>query len=270
MQLLKRVFDFYVFSNMHVALATFCLTKITLLLFGVSDPTVPSFVFFATVLSYNFVRLYRKSEITSWFYNWIAANQTALVVVTIISFVFLVYLAVHLQTITLLALVPFGIVTVFYVVPLRGKMALRTVPGFKLFLIAFCWASVTVLIPVINHKLSFSKDVYVMFLQRLLFVAAITIPFDIRDVDYDTEALKTLPQVFGIANAKRIGIVLLMLFLGLNFLKEEPGANLRVEFVVTLISLLLLVRASNRQNNYYSAFFVEAIPIVWFLLLVIF
>lgn len=269
MQLIKRVFDFYVFSNIHVALAAFSLTKITLLFFDILENTLPLFVFFATLLSYNFIRIYRKIEIKSWLYSWIQGNEKLLYVLTFASLLPLIYFGLQLNRNTQITLIPLGVLTLFYVIPFQGRLSLRTLSGFKLFLITSCWAAVTVLLPVINYEISPTSEVIIIFLQRILFVAAITLPFDIRDVAYDTQSLKTVPQVFGILKAKRIGIFLLMVFLGLNFLRDDPSKLLTTEFVVTLISLFFLVRSSEQQDKYYSAFFVEGIPIVWLLLILI-
>ena len=263
MQILKRLLDFYVFSNIHVAFATFSLTKITLLIFDISENTLPLFVFFATLGSYNFIRLKRKSEIQSWLYQWIRTNQKFLFMITVISVIFMIYFGLKLNMYTVIAIVPLGILTFFYAIPIFGISSLRAVPGFKLFLIAACWATVTVWLPIINYEIQLTSNILVIFIQRTLFVAVITMPFDIRDVMYDNESLKTLPQVFGIDRTKRIGILLLMLFLGLNFMKDDLLQFLRIEFIITLISFSLLVRAKSSQNKYYSAFFVEALPIFW-------
>lgn len=269
MQLLKKGFDFYVFSNIHVALAAFCLTKTTAIYYGVESNNFSLLVFFATVVSYNFIRFYRKLEIKSWMHNWISSNKLLLYVLSGASLMLLIWFGLKLQKHTLFALLPMGILTLFYVVPFRGNLSLRIVSGLKLFLIAFCWAFVTVFLPLLDADISINLDIWITFLQRFFFVVAITLPFDIRDLQYDSLSLKTMPQVFGEAKAKRIGILFLMLFVGFNFFKENTSQFLRTEFVVMLISLLLLVRSTSNQHKYYSAFFVEAIPIVWFLLLLL-
>ena len=267
MKPLKFIFDLYIFGNIHVALATFSLTKITLLAFGIAVDIVPWFVFFSTLLAYNFIRLYRRREINSWLYYWIETYRKLLYTIAFVSLLLLVYLVFKLNSYALLLLMPLAAITLFYVVPFKGNLSLRKLSGFKLFLIASSWAIVTVSLPVINYEFPLTKDVIIIFLQRVFFVAAITIPFDIRDLNYDQPSLKTLPQSFGVARAIHIGIILLMLFLGLNFLKEDPGQMLRTEFLVTLLSLFLLVRSTVGQHKYYSTFFVEAIPIFWMVLL---
>jgi hypothetical protein len=271
MQFVKRVYDFYIFSNIHVALATFCLAKITLLTFTNQENKVPLFIFFATIVAYNFIRSYRKSKIKSWFSDWMDANNSAILFITILSFVLMIFIAFKLNIKALLSLIPFGLFTLFYVIPLKGitktATSLRMVSGVKIFLIAFCWAYITVLFPLINYDVIFSIDVWVVFLQRFLFVLVITIPFDIRDLGHDEDTLKTIPQVLGLQNAKRLGLLLLMLFLGLTFLRSSVTHNqIRVEFIIAVISLLFLIKSKVTQSKYYSAFFVESIPIIWLLL----
>ncbi len=269
MQAFLRLFDFYIFANIHVALATFSLTKITLLTVGVGQNKVPLFVFFSTIVSYNFIRLYRKSDIKSWFSNWIDYHKIIIGVISLFSLMVMCYLAFQLRAKAILSLVPFFMMTLFYVVPVRRVFpsitSLRTIAGIKIFLIAFCWAGVTVLFPILNYDIAISTDMMIVFIQRFLFVVAITIPFDLRDLSHDDDDLKTLPQLIGVVKSKKLGLLFLMLFLGLEFLVN--GLNqIRITFIVALISLLFLIRSNTNQSKYYSAFFVESIPIVWLLL----
>ena len=272
MHLIKRLFDFYIFSNIHVALAVFCLAKITLLTFGYRENEVPVFLFFATIIAYNFIRLYRKTRIKSWFSGWINSNKIALTALSLLALIFVIIIALKLQLKALLSLIPFGLFTLFYVIPIKGiiktNTSLRMVSGIKIFLIAFCWAGITVLFPLINYDIDFTLDVWIVFIQRFLFVLVITIPFDIRDLAHDEETLKTIPQVLGLQNAKRLGLFLLMLFLGLIFLRSSLSApQLRVELIVAVIALLFLIKSKPNQSKYYSSFFVESIPIIWLLLI---
>ena len=134
----------------------------------------------------------------------------------------------------------------------------------KLFLIAISWAAVTVIIPLVQHQIHIGSTEIILFVQRFLFVAAITIPFDIRDVTYDKEELKTLPQAIGVPKSKWLGILFLMLFLGLEFFKTTVVTEqLRIHFFIAVVTLLFLVKSTEDQNKYYSAFFVESLPMVW-------
>ena len=161
--------------------------------------------------------------------------------------------------------------SLFYVVPISKKndspIALRSISFLKLFLIAFSWAGVTVLVPFINYNIELHSKEIIIFIQRFLFLLAITIPFDIRDMDFDNVNLKTLPQYIGIQKSKVVGLFLLMLFLGLEIFKNPIERNFRINFIVALISLFFLMKATQNQNKYYSSFFVESTPIIWLILL---
>ncbi len=263
MRLIKRLVDFYVFGNIHVALAAASLSLITMHYFGVFDYLVPLFIFFSTLLSYNFIRLYRRPELDSWFYKWVTQHRKLLRLIALCSLLMLIYLTASLNLKALILLAPLAVLTYFYSVPPMGQVSLRVVPGFKLFLIAAVWAVVTVFLPAIQYEIKLSTDLLITFIQRVFFIAAITLPFDLRDLNFDKSTLKTVPQVHGVQKTKKIGLLLLMLFLGLNFLKNESAAFINVEFVITLASLGLLLRATSNQHRYYSAFFVEALPILW-------
>mgnify|MGYP000615923378 CR=1 FL=1 len=86
MNYLKRIFEFYIFSNMHVALAGFCITKITLLKFGYSENLTPLFVAFSIVVSYNFIRLYEiKYDHLSWLKEWFVKHKLQLFFLSFIA-----------------------------------------------------------------------------------------------------------------------------------------------------------------------------------------
>ena len=272
MRIIEKIFNFYIFSNIHVAIAAFCLTKITLLEYGIENHLLPIFVFFSTIAAYNFIRLYRITKVQHWLNHFLNKNKKTVLGLTLISVFILIYQSFFLQLKTLFALVPFGLFSLFYVVPILKKndspIALRSISFLKLFLIAFSWAGVTVLVPFINYNIELHSKEIIIFIQRFLILLAITIPFDIRDMNFDNVNLKTLPQYIGIKKSKVVGLFLLMLFLGLEFFKGSTESNYRINFIIALISLFFLLKATEDQNKYYSAFFVESIPIFWLLLVV--
>ncbi len=269
---LKRFFDFYIFSNIHVALAAFCLTKITLIENEIESNLLPFFVLFSTIVSYNLIRFYNALENKIWFVVFIKKNKKTLLGLTFLSLGILIYQSFFLNFKAIITLIPFGFLTLFYVIPFpwnkSNSFTLRSVAFLKLFLIAISYAGITVLFPLINYSIEVESNEIIMFIQRFLFIVVITIPFDIRDLNFDNKNLKTLPQVIGIQKSKVVGLLFLMLFLGLEFLKNSTEANYRINFIIALISLFFLLKATQDQNKYYSAFFVESIPMIWLLLLV--
>ena len=91
MDILKRFFDFYIFSNIHVALAAFCLTKITLIENEIESNLLPFFVLFSTIVSYNLIRFYNVSENKIWFAVFIKKNKNTLLGLIFLSLGILIY-----------------------------------------------------------------------------------------------------------------------------------------------------------------------------------
>ncbi len=267
MPALKRIFDFYIFSNIHVALAVFCLVKVTLLSYENHSNLIPLFCLFSTIASYNLIRIFRVEEVQPWFFEFIKRNKFILVVLTVLSAIACLYFVYSFTFKTILWLLPFAIATLFYVNPFAIKnqrLSLRYIALVKLFLIAISWAGVTVFIPLVQYEINIGFNEITIFVQRFLFVMAITIPFDIRDIAYDKAALKTLPHVIGIQKSKWLGLLFLILFLGLEFLKTPiQPEQLRIHFFIAVLTLLFLVKSTEDQHKYYSGFFVESLPMIW-------
>ncbi|WP_282162349.1 hypothetical protein [Ulvibacterium marinum] len=140
--------------------------------------------------------------------------------------------------------------------------------GFKIVPVALVWAGTTVVLPVWAAGSALSWDVWIETIQRLILVLILILPFEIRDMKYDPPELKTFPRRYGMVKTKTLGILLIFLFFFLTLLKDETT---QLEILSkTLLSLgmgsILLITKKN-QNKYFSAFWVEAIPIFWWILI---
>jgi hypothetical protein len=267
---LKHFFTFYIYSNIHVSIAAYCLTKITLFEYNIENNTIPVFAFSATIVSYNFIRFYRINEINRSAANWMRSNKVSLILTNIFAFILLASIIIKIRPKNLILLSPFVLATILYVIPFsKKKLNLRSVAGLKLFLIAFTWAGITVLFPLSYHELGFSNDVWISFVQRFLILIALTIPFDIRDVDHDNPEIRTLPQTIGIKNSKFVGSAALLLFLMFEMLRIPNEENtIIVTLIIAVLSFLFLIFAGKNQSKYYCSFWVESIPILWYLIIV--
>lgn len=172
----------------------------------------------------------------------------------------------------------FGLVTFFYAIPLLPKTIfldeqhnLRSVSGLKIYIIALVWSGVTVLLPLLNNNFDLNTDVFITSGQRFLLVIALILPFEIRDMNFDSIKLSTIPQRIGIKTTKRIGVFLLVVFYVLEYLKDEVDIKHSIILlVITLLTILLILFSRKNQQKYYSAFWVEAVPVFWMLLLILF
>ena len=84
----------------------------------------------------------------------------------------------------------------------------------KIFAISFVWATVTILLPVIHSEKAYNDfHILTMMIERFLFVFAITIPFDIRDMNADSQTgLKTIPLLIGEKKSTYTSMIALVLF----------------------------------------------------------
>lgn len=268
-QIFKRFFNFYINSSIHVALAVYALTWITLLEFKLPyKESILYFVFYASIVGYNFVKYYSRKDfknipVENWL-KWIK-------LLTLICTFLMCFYAFQLQIKTLLIISVFGLLTFFYgyAFPKSFKVEnLRHVTGIKVYIIALVWAGVTVFLPLIEADYIINFDVCVTAIQRFLFVVVLMIPFEIRDLPYDSKALKTLPQLLGMKLLKQLGFVLLLAFFGLEFLKVTIfETHLIVLCAITMLTLFFMLNAKEEQGKYYSSFWVESLPIVWLVLL---
>ena len=95
------------------------------------------------------------------------------------------------------------------------------------------------------------------------------LPFEIRDLNYDEVRLATIPQKIGLKYTKMVGVFLLGLIFLLEFFKDEC-ASILILSVVLILTLLFLVLSNKNQSKYYSAFWVESLPILWLVILLMF
>jgi len=128
----------------------------------------------------------------------------------------------------------------------------------------------TVLLPYFSEKEEVSWDVAIETIQRFLFVLVLLIPFEIRDLAYDDVKLKTLPQRYGVTNTKLIGAFLSLVFFLATFLKDQIGVNeLLVKGILFLGLCGLMYVTKRNQTKYYASFWVEAVSIIWLVVLLI-
>lgn len=275
MRILKQFFDFYLNSSIHVALAVCSLSWIVLIKHDVFyNEKVLLFTFFATITGYNFVKYFGIAK----FHHRSLTN--ALKVIQIFSFfcfLLLCYYALQLQIKTLIFIVVFGIITFLYAIPfipkkmyLDHQQNLRDVSGLKVYVIALVWAGVTVFLPLIEANINFNADVYFLAFQHFIFVIVLMLPFEIRDLKFDSLRLATIPQKIGVKQTKIIGLVLLIIFFFTEFFKDELSQNEIIStLLVAVITAFFLILANKKKSYYYSSFWVESIPIIWLLIIML-
>lgn len=275
MRLLKKIVDFYVFSNIHVGIAAACFAMVSMYNSrGEYMMYFSYYIFFSTVLAYHFIRVFENCECTFIAVSAYLKKQPIEVLsVGIIAFLGTSFFGFKIGFNALWILIPSAFLTFWYAVPLfkyKGeRISLRNYPTVKMLSIALVWAMVTVLFPLQDYLTE--SRIWIEFVQRFFLIMALALPFDIRDLNKDELHLQTLPQKIGVLKAKRVGIQFLVLFFILSFFKFPLSANtILIELVIFILSLLLLVKTKPIQSKYYTAFWVESIPIIWLFIILVF
>ena len=95
-----------------------------------------------------------------------------------------------------------------------------------------------------------------LFLQRFSFLIAITLPFDVRDVQQDRQSgIQTWAVIYGQQKVVRISMVLIGVFLLISWIlvKKFNYSMYRVDLLLAAFVVFLLL--SNRQNKYSETYY---------------
>ncbi len=220
-----KMLAFLINTNLFISFAAVAFTMQAQIQLGLPPEFHPYLfiIFFATLFEYNLHRLitlaYHKNALKSPKHEWLRENRKAFYVLVILSVLgFLVSICFAKKEV-LIALFPIACLTIFYTLPvyrIRQKLLrLREVPGLKIFMISSVWAAVTVLLPLIESGTQPDVGHTVMMItERFFFVFAITVPFDIRDIEADTHAgLKTIPVVYGEKASVSLAVLSIIIFM---------------------------------------------------------
>ena len=193
MALLKKLFDFFVFSSLFIACCAVLMVYQTSLLFHLSLPsTLYSFVFFGSVCSYNFhwyLTPPHFSEATHKI-KWNLSNRSIHLLLFILGLIgaattcFL--LIEHWLWLGFTAFFTF-----MYSAPLITHpftIWLRKIAIGKTIFLALAWTHVTTLLPLLIAGAKLQEEHIWFVVNRFFFIYAICIVFDRRDIEKDRQA----------------------------------------------------------------------------------
>ena len=278
LRLKDRIVRFLLYSNIWIGLAAVAMVLQTEYLWygSLEWSAYHAFVFFATLFTYAAHRLFALSKLEkdNWqerFYH-IAQAQRAILVYAIISGLATLILFLFFQIKQQGLLVIPGIISLAYIFPvLKGGKRVRDIHFIKIFLIALVWAWITVVLPLSGDLLVLESEIIALYWERALFIFAITLPFDVRDLLLDADQeVKTLPALIGIKGtrlAASIALALGFLLASFNLAKMvysplEWGA-IALSF---LISYYLVYHAHEKQPDYYFTGYLDGTMILQFIL----
>lgn len=222
LKLLKQIGNTFFLGNIYIALCAVALLWSTYLRLGIAVriDSLSAFLFFATLFQYTlhrFIAFRKRKDSDNEVIVWTSKNLFVLLMIAIISGGMAANVAFHLKRESLLALVPLGLLSVFYELPVfrhQGKpIRLRDVWFFKIILIVFVWTSTTVLLPFLQYDLNvFSTSFIILFFQKACLIFMVALAFDVRDMEYDRrDDVITIPVRYGLIRVRKLMMVLMVL-----------------------------------------------------------
>lgn len=228
-------------------------------------------LFFACLLDYNIHKLVKKQfHLSNEQVKKTAINLTSRLIIFIsIAGIFISLL--HIPSSLYLKLLMVACITAFYSLPFLIKLRyinyIKKVPFLKTSMVAFVWSYLTLNIPVelFNIELSFA-EISPLFFARFFFIAAITLPFELRDKGIDQkDGIVTLAHVL---TSHQIQILIIGLLLAMNILMGlyfDQNEALKINFAYAASSFLMLwFILSNKinTNKYYYKLLLDGM-LIW-------
>jgi len=258
MSIIKLIYKWVVYGNLWIALGAAGMTWVnSLIIFNKVNVNLLILSFLVTLGAYNFQRIRRAKELFSSDTKdkWLTKNSLVLVILLIISFVASLFFLIDIQFQKLLIFTPFLIITLLYRWPILG-ISLRDIPFIKILLIASCWGGVTVLLPCLYYNEDLFFPLQYIFVSAL-YIVGITIPFDARDLDVDTDQKKTIPQLIGLRNACFLAISLLF-FCAIIFLVM----NHKMMILHCFFSAFCVSFSYKKRPDWYYSFILDGLLVI--------
>lgn len=221
-------------------------------------------IFGATLFIYNYHRLFRKEIIyrghISERHRWILSHHKLLQTFAIAGFILaLGFFIPYLNPTLIFRLSPFLLLAFLYVIPVwrRGKrwIRIRDIPYIKIFLVAAVWSFVTVFLAFLAEDPYWFPGLaeWSTAIQRFVFIFAITLPFDIRDLAHDqSSGLTTFANTLGVRGVIKLSNLLLVSNAALALISAFAGYYLHVHSAAVILSCLvtgLLISSLNEDSS---------------------
>jgi 4-hydroxybenzoate polyprenyltransferase len=281
-EILKRIADPLIFGNIVIAVCASWLVLATYIQLGYT-PVLDAllfFTFFSTLALYNFHRLMGirriKPEDEGEITGWAAKNQFTLLMLVIIGLGGAGFFVFQLPLSIVLTMIPLGAISVLYELPVikfnKRFERLRNLYLSKAFLITLVWGVSTALLPAINiHHSLLDYKVWLVVIERMIFIFMLALAFDARDIEYDLkDQIKTIPIVYGVEKTKEffkiLSVVLFaMVILHYFIINQFWGVGIGMSLSIA-ITYYILMNSIPKKSDYYYLFYADGMMALQFIL----
>ena len=266
MNIVLRVIQFIVYSNILVAICAVCLSMSSQIMIESYNNSINYFVFFSTLSAYNFQRIIRlKKEEENHKLRWLFRYKKIIYFFIPLCVIMSLYFFINFNLKSQISIFIASIISILY------PFGLRKIPVFKIIFISIVWTIITSLIFLFENNISINQEQLLHLISRFLFVFAITIPFDIRDMKIDDQKFKTIPILIGEKRSKLVAIysiiLVMVIYLQLFYKNSLSINNLSSIIIILFITSLLILKSHHKKDELYFSLWIESTSIMFYLIL---
>lgn len=263
----QRIKNALIYSNLWVSIALAALTVTITVLHDRLITTSAIFSFCMAFAGYNYIYLsvyfITPNKITNQRKQWMDRHKTLLVLGCLISSLTALFVLTSSNNIHYWFFVVFLILSSFYIVPVKKNLGLRFIPTAKIFVISSAW--VLLIMSSLPH---IDRDQW-LIIALFSYLLAITIPFDIRDINTDPARLKTIPQIIGVKNSIYLAQCLNIIALLILSIRFYQPSILIANLIYGVLATTAFNKLRHQSSKTYINFHIEGLPILWCLLILV-
>ena len=272
----QKIIDFLLYSNIFIGVCAVALAFTNQLTVEGTlhfDKTC-WFVLFATIFTYSYLKFRDSDSVApkTGHRQWAAGNSQLSKNILLLSLIATGAFFISLKTETKITVAILAAFTGFYgfvEIPfLKSKKKLRDFGLLKTLFVAIVWSVTTVLVPLENSMVEPGMMVFLL-LRRFLFVLALTMVFEIKDMQGDEEhGLNTLPILFGVTNTKLIAqgtlFALMLINLVQYFFFDISLWNMIAVNLSVLVSILCIQPLKEETSEAWYYLVIDGMMILQF------
>jgi 4-hydroxybenzoate polyprenyltransferase len=139
-------------------------------------------------------------------------------------------------------------------------------------MITTVWGLATALLPAINSGIPITDyHVWLVVVERMLFIFLLALCFDARDVDFDKkDNMKTIPMLYGIERTEllyKVVSVLFFVIISLHYFLLDHYWGIGIAMAVSIvITYFTVAKTHPRKSDYYYMFIVDGMMVGQFVL----
>ncbi len=274
-----------VFSNLFVSLCIAAFTHITFIIYELPKDNLPvilTMVFCFSFFTYNFQRFIKFRSATNDAsqpgkrLQWIAEKKSPLMILSLIFGIVGLGCSYFLNPFCFLILIPMGALSTFYVIPIipfyKKSPTLRDIPYLKIFVIGLVWSLIIIGLPTLetSNFIGINTKYFAGILHVFLYTIAITLPFDIRDIDYDkNNGLKTIPRLLGVTKTIILSELLLIGSIVLLYYSKLIPQHFFGLMMAHIVTMIVIAFSKKERPELFFAGLVEGMVLLLYICVLI-